>query len=292
MKKGFFLFVAIIFLAWSCSDSTSVDNPTNNNNNNNNNDQPPVSSDITVMASHDPSKDLSLIMNIVKFTATWCGNCPPATLDIKRLEDENPERVTVMAMHINDSWTVSSIVDNWRNNDYFNVPGQPSVWANFGDNIANGNFYEGLNTYFSGLNNTAEAGVALDAIVDDSNQNQVNYILSFAGDANTDYRYYSFKTTNGHTDSQRNYTPSLGPSTLNNFAIDNIVEEILMSNDTFTTDDAGVFSANVGSVGLSTETNVDTYITVVVMKGDEYMNSRSFKVSGSSEIHENFNYNN
>lgn len=284
MKKSFLLLLSIVFLAWSCSESEQVNNPTNTP------PPPTTSTEVTVNASYDSSKDLSLIMNIVKFTATWCGNCPPATLDIKRLEDENPGRVSVMAMHVSDPWTVQSIVDNWRNNEYFSVVGQPSVWANFADNMPTGGFYESLNTYFTDLSNSAEAGVALDAVVDESNSNQLNYILSFGGNANTDYRYYAFKTTNGHTASQTNYNPGLGSNPLENFAIDNVVEEILMSDATITTDDTGMFSTEVNAVGLSTQADIDTYITVVIMKGSEYINSRSFKVSGINEIHENFNY--
>lgn len=293
MKKSFILLLSIVFFAWSCQESE---------------DASAINiGGVEVQASYDNSRGLQAVANITDFTGMWCGFCPYASVDSDKFHEDNPDQFTVLAFHSTggygasaDLFEVPSIIDHYQ--DAFSITGFPSVFGNYATRRvgpdASDSYLSTFESLLSNMDSPAEAGVALDASVSGED---ATYVLSFAGTANTEYKYIAFKTTNGHKQRQRNYYGSLGGDYLEDFSLNFVVEEVLSDKDgtSFTTDESGMFRTEANNVsvstifdGVSSSTDpIDTYITVIVLDdSDDYVTSRSVKISGSTNIHAGFLY--
>lgn len=65
---------------------------------------------VTVVGTFDQTQQAEPFYRRVlvqKFTATWCGFCPQMTSALEQLEEEVPERMTQMAIHVTDSFAVT-----------------------------------------------------------------------------------------------------------------------------------------------------------------------------------------
>lgn len=61
-----------------------------------------------------------------KFTATWCGYCPAYTKVLDKLSEEMPDRITVIAVHGGDDF---SILDGSTLESVAGVEGYPTAWV-------------------------------------------------------------------------------------------------------------------------------------------------------------------
>lgn len=57
----------------------------------------------------DPETDYYKCVQAMKFTATWCGNCPEMTENLDLLKKEFPGRINVCAMH-NDEFEIPELI--------------------------------------------------------------------------------------------------------------------------------------------------------------------------------------
>lgn len=65
----------------------------------------PVS--LTAIGSFEPQGEFYRQVLVLKFTATWCTYCPLMTSALDKLDEEEPDRMVVMAVHCNDSYSIT-----------------------------------------------------------------------------------------------------------------------------------------------------------------------------------------
>lgn len=62
---------------------------------------------VAVIGTFKPEGKFYRQVLVQKFTGTWCGYCPMMTAALEKLDGEVPGRMTIMAVHVNDSFSVS-----------------------------------------------------------------------------------------------------------------------------------------------------------------------------------------
>lgn len=62
---------------------------------------------VTVIAPFEKKGTFYRKVLVQKYTATWCGFCPQMTAALAKLDEEVPNRMVVMAIHTNDSFSIT-----------------------------------------------------------------------------------------------------------------------------------------------------------------------------------------
>lgn len=131
---------------------------------------------VGVISSFTPEGKFYQQVLVQKFTGTWCGYCPMMTAALEKLDREIPARMTIMAVHVNDSFSIS---DGEKLANAYNISSIPKAVFDyrFITTYGSAELTEALNTEISEY--PSVCGVALESTVED-NQIYVDAKIRFA----------------------------------------------------------------------------------------------------------------